>query len=145
MDEEVAIIPLELLRRLITYALTVCHSHCPDQRSGSTCPYLFRLSKAVGLGEPPCAPDYNGFDKQVLRVRLSGIARRYRVSTEAMVGMAARRSPRSLEEQVDYMEALFIAEALRTVQEEGFEVIIARRGDVDIRRELARVRVDGRG
>ena len=137
--------PLELLRRLLTYALTVCHLHCPEHRSGSTCPYLYGLSRAVGLGEPPCKLDYGGFDRGFIRVRLGEVAKRYRMSVEAFVGAAMRRSPRSLEEQVDFDEAVFMAEALRSLADDGFEVVIARRGDVEVRGELVRIRFDGRG
>jgi len=127
-DSEYAIIPLELLERLIRYATIVCQHHCPSDRDPTTCPHLFKLSRALGLGDPPCASDYGDYNPSVFKRIIRDIERKYRLTIDDFIKIMSKRGPRNLEENVDFMEASF---SIRVLRELGNgEIYIARGSDI---------------
>nr|KJR72764.1 MAG: hypothetical protein TU36_00065 [Vulcanisaeta sp. AZ3] len=132
-EEEYAIIPLEILERLIRYATVVCQEHCPAGRDPATCPYIVSITKQLGLGEPPCIKDYGDYKKETFRVMIRDLERKYGMDIEEFINMVRRRKPRSLEEQTDFMEATFYLGVLRELDNLR-NIYVAKGSDISLRR-----------
>ncbi len=134
-EEEYAIIPLNVLERILRYALVVCQEHCPVGRDPATCPYIVNLSRRVGLSSPPCINDYGEYRQDNFRVMIRDIERKYGMGIEEFINMVRKRKPRSLEEQTDFMEATFYVGVIKELSNMK-TVYIAKGSDIEIKNAI---------
>ncbi len=139
-DEEYVVMPVRVLEKLLRYASSVCHSHCPEDREAETCIYMSRLSRATGLGAPPCMSIYGEFSRDTFLDLARSLERKYRANIKVIVSSMSRRGPSSLEEHSDFLEATFALGMLEYFAKRSHDGIYLVRGrDLEVRGFLARI------
>ncbi len=114
-QEDYVIIPLHILEKIVRYALTLCQDRCPTERDPEACIYLVKLCKILGLGEPPCISEYEGFTTITFRNYIREIERKYGMRIEEFLRRVRARGPKNLEENTDYIEAEFALGVLKAL------------------------------
>ncbi len=139
-DEEYVVMPVSVLEKLLRYASSVCHSHCPEDREAETCVYMSRLSRAVGLGSPPCTAIYGDFSRDTFLDVARSLERKYRANIKVIVSTMSRRGPNSVEEHSDFLEATFALGMLEYFAKRGNNSIYLVRGrDLEVKGFLTRI------
>ncbi|WP_069808123.1 hypothetical protein [Vulcanisaeta thermophila] len=116
-EEEYVIMPLPVLEKILRYAMVVCQEHCPSGRDPSTCPYIVNLSRELGLSPPPCIKDYGEYTQENFKSLVREVERKYGMGINEFIITLRKRKPRSLEEQVDLMEATFYLGVLKELSD----------------------------
>ncbi|MCG2863068.1 MAG: hypothetical protein RXP99_05045 [Vulcanisaeta sp.] len=134
-EDEYVIMPVKILERILRYATVVCQDYCPAGRDPATCPYIVTLSKRLGLSPPPCVNDYGDYNKNTFRILIKDLERKYGMGIDEFINNVRRRKPRSLEEQTDFMEAIFYVGVLNELSNFR-EIIIAKGSDIIVRKAI---------
>jgi len=140
-NEEYVVVPLEVLERILRYAYVMCEEHCAERREARTCYYMYKLTRGLGLPPPPCAKDYGEFKREDFEAVVRSIVKKYKVNARVFVESRERRGVRSLEEQIDLIEAKFALDMLQLLDEEDGrrDLLIVRGRDLDVKSALKRI------
>ncbi|GEM_PF-315452 len=123
-DEYYIVLPISIMEKIVRYALTVCQDRCPSDRDPETCLYLVNLSKILGLGKPPCLDDYGSYSEKSFRRIIKNIEEKYRMKIQEFINSRIRKGPKSLDENIDLMEAQFALGVLNAMSSRRKLIIV---------------------
>jgi len=107
----------KIFSKILEYAKAHCEDRCPAERDPETCMELAELCREYGIEGPPCTEEGRGLTRESFESKIREIEERHGKPIEDVMKEYGAGGVKSLDDQIDKMEAEFALAALRVLKE----------------------------
>jgi hypothetical protein len=105
------------LSGIVRYAKVHCEDRCPAERDPETCLALIEMCSAAGEDPPLCYEDTKGFSKAYFVGKIREVEKRHGKPVREVLAEYDSRGVKTLEENVERLEAEFALKAVRALDQ----------------------------
>ncbi len=105
------------LSRIVKYAKSHCTDRCPSERDPEVCLALIDMCKAIGEDPPLCYDETMGFAKAYFIAKIREVEKKHRKPVREVLADYDSKGIRTLEENVERMEAEFALRAVKAIDQ----------------------------
>jgi len=103
------------VEKIVRYAKSHCEDRCPADRDPEVCLALIEMCRSLKLDPPICLEDTKGFTKAYFQAKIREIEKRWGKPVNEVLADFDSRGVKTLEENIDKMEAEFALNALKAI------------------------------